>query len=81
MPSFKDLVTQDSTWRQRSELEAMAALSPALEKEMESLDKEFWVSGEKLKEIVQRFKEELEEGTQMPTIHLAVTKSFVRLSF
>lgn len=40
----------------------MADLSPELEKEMERLDKEFWVSSDKLKSIVQRFKEELEEG-------------------
>lgn len=62
MPSSKDLVAQDSGWRQRSELDAMADLSPELEKEMERLDKEFWVSSDKLKSIVQRFKEELEEG-------------------
>ena len=63
MPSSKELVEQDSSWRQRSEFQGMAELSPELEKEMERLDREFWVGGEKLKEIVQRFREELEEGT------------------
>lgn len=56
------MVAKDSSWRQRSELEAMADLSPELEKELERLDGEFWVSGAKLKEIVKRFQEELGEG-------------------
>lgn len=58
------LVEKDSTWRQRSELEAMAELPSPLEKELQRLDGEFWVSQEKLKEIVQRFQEELDEGLQ-----------------
>lgn len=61
MPNSKQLVEQDS-WRQRSELDAMADLTPELEKELERLDEQFWVSSEKLKKIVARFKEELEEG-------------------
>ncbi|KAF1950296.1 hypothetical protein CC80DRAFT_529005 [Byssothecium circinans] len=64
MPSSAELVGKDSSWRQRSELQAMADMSPELEKEMERLDQAFWVSGEKLKEIVQRFREELDEGLQ-----------------
>lgn len=63
MPSSAELVAKDSSWRQRSELDAMADLSPELERELSQLDNEFWVSREKLKEIVKRFKEELEEGT------------------
>tara|TARA_R110002003_G_scaffold115_9_gene10016 strand:+ start:3666 stop:5168 length:1503 start_codon:yes stop_codon:yes gene_type:complete len=51
-----------SSWRQRSELEKMADLPPELEEELTTLDKDFWVSGKKLKEIVQRFREELDEG-------------------
>jgi hexokinase len=43
----------------------MADLSPELEKELEKLDGEFWVSGDKLKEIVDRFREELNRGTFM----------------
>ncbi|KAF1977085.1 hypothetical protein BU23DRAFT_500805 [Bimuria novae-zelandiae CBS 107.79] len=63
MTSSKELIAQDS-WHQRSELDDMADLSPELEKEMERLDKEFWISGEKLKKIVTRFRDELEEGLQ-----------------
>ena len=43
----------------------MTNLSPGLEKEMERLDKEFWISSDKLKSIVQRFREELDEGTHV----------------
>lgn len=65
MPDSKQLVEQDSSWRQRSELEAMADLPPELEKELEKLDKEFWVSPDKLKDIVKRFCEELDEGATL----------------
>ncbi|KAH7085486.1 hexokinase-domain-containing protein [Paraphoma chrysanthemicola] len=51
-----------SSWRQRSELENMADLPKELEDELAALDTQFWVSGEKLREIVQRFREELREG-------------------
>lgn len=40
----------------------MADLPPELEKELERLDKEFWVDDQKLKEIVERFREEIHEG-------------------
>jgi hexokinase len=62
MPSSAELVAKDSSWRQRSELEAMADLSPELEKELEELDDQFWVSGDRLKKIVERFQKELDEG-------------------
>ncbi|KAF2685703.1 hypothetical protein K458DRAFT_449478 [Lentithecium fluviatile CBS 122367] len=62
MPSSAELVAKDSSWGQQPELNAIADLSPELEKELEGLDGEFWVSREKLKEIVGRFREELEEG-------------------
>jgi hexokinase len=65
MPSSAELVANDSSWRQRSELEAMADLSPELEQEVEKLDGEFWVSGKKLKEIVERFQKELDQGALM----------------
>ncbi|KAG9192414.1 hexokinase [Alternaria panax] len=48
--------------RQHSELEKMADLPQALDDELASLDEQFWISGSKLKEIVSRFREELEEG-------------------
>ena len=63
MPSSAELVAKDGSWRERSELDAMAELSPELEKELERLDGEFWVPGEKLKEIVKRFQQELNAGT------------------
>jgi hexokinase len=63
MPTSTELVEQEGSWRQRSDLEAVAELSPQLEKEIERLDRELWITREKLKEIVQRFEEELEEGT------------------
>jgi hexokinase len=50
------------SWRQRSELEEMADLPQTLDDELARLDKEFWISGSKLKEIVSRFQQELEEG-------------------
>ena len=43
----------------------MANLPPELEQELERLDKEFWVDDQKLKEIVKRFREELNEGMQL----------------
>lgn len=51
-----------TSWRQRSELEKMADLPQGLEKELDSLDQSFWISSDKLKEIVNHFKEELDEG-------------------
>ncbi|CAA9965817.1 Hexokinase [Pyrenophora teres f. maculata] len=40
----------------------MADIPPFLEKTLSHLDQQFWISGAKLKEIVHRFREELEEG-------------------
>jgi hexokinase len=51
-----------SSWRQRSELEKMADLPQELQDELDKLEKQFWVSGEKLKAIVKRFGEELDDG-------------------
>jgi hexokinase len=63
-PTAQQHIDEEShtSWRQRSELEKMADLTPELEDELTKLDKQFWVSGEKLKEIVARFREELDEG-------------------
>lgn len=52
------------SWRQRTEPPTDAELSPELEKAMQRLDEQFWIPGSKLKDIVKRFREELEEGTQ-----------------
>ncbi|KAF1839686.1 hypothetical protein BDW02DRAFT_563740 [Decorospora gaudefroyi] len=51
-----------TSWRQRSELEKMADLPQELDDELTKLDKEFWISGSKLKDIVKYFRKELEEG-------------------
>jgi hexokinase len=51
-----------SSWRQRSELDKMADLTSELEDVLTKLDEQFWVSGEKLKEVVKRFREELNDG-------------------
>ncbi|KAF2827288.1 hypothetical protein CC86DRAFT_369457 [Ophiobolus disseminans] len=51
-----------SSWRQHSELEKMVDLPAELENELNKLDTQFWVSGSELKKIVERFREELEEG-------------------
>jgi len=67
MASPTDLIAQDSSWKQRSELKALVGLSPPLEKEMDRLDREFWVSSGKLKEIAQRFQEGLEQGMNKHT--------------
>jgi hexokinase len=63
-PSAQQHINHESysSWRQRSELEKMADLPPELEEVLTNLDKQFWVSGDKLKDIVQRFREELNEG-------------------
>jgi hexokinase len=51
-----------SSRHQQSELKKMAKLPSELEKELERLDEDFWISSDKLKEIVKRFCEELDEG-------------------
>lgn len=51
-----------SSWRQRSKLEKVADLPQELEDELDKLDKLFWVSAGKLKAIVKRFGEELDDG-------------------
>ena len=63
-PSANQRIDEESytSWRQRSELAKMADLPPSLEQELVRLDREFWISSTKLKQIVQRFREELEEG-------------------
>lgn len=45
-------------------LEAMADLPQELSGELDKLDKEFWVGPQKLKDITDRFVEELNEGLE-----------------
>jgi hexokinase len=63
-PSLQQSVGHESgsAWRERSELEKMSELTPELEHELDSLDKQFYISGETLKKVVKRFREELDEG-------------------
>lgn len=78
-PSAQQHLDQEShsSWRQRSEMDKMADLSPELENELTKLDEQFWVYGDKLKKIVHRFREELDEGLskddQNIPMHLAWT--------
>lgn len=66
-----------SSPQQRSELQKMADLSPELEKELDRLDKEFWISGDKLKEIVARFRKELDEGLSAHSQNIAMHQTWV----
>ncbi|CAO2656262.1 Nn.00g050650.m01.CDS01 [Neocucurbitaria sp. VM-36] len=62
--SAKQRITEESytSWQQRSELAKLADLPRELDEELTGLDQDFWVSGKKLKEIVSRFREELDDG-------------------
>ncbi|PSN65499.1 hexokinase [Corynespora cassiicola Philippines] len=71
------LVHEDASWRQRSELKKMVDMSEGLEKEMQRLDEDFWVSGSKLKEIVSRFREELDEGLREEKQNIAMYLTWV----
>lgn len=61
----------------RSELKKTADLPLELEKELDHLDEEFWIPGEKLRQIVQRFREELDEGLAMHHQNIAMHQSWV----
>lgn len=74
--SSADLVASDS-WRQRSELEAMADLPPELDSALSALDKQFWVGQDRLKEIVNRFREELKEGLEQYDRNIPMNMSWV----
>ncbi|KAF2630106.1 hexokinase [Macroventuria anomochaeta] len=66
-----------SSRQQRSELENMADLPSELEKELDRLDEEFWISGDKLKQIVKRFREELDEGLAKHHQNIAMHQTWV----
>jgi hexokinase len=78
-PSAEQHVNEESytSWRQRSELEKMADLPQELDDELTRLDKEFWISGSKLKDIVKRFREELEEGLNEDKQNIPMNISWV----
>ena len=66
-----------SSRQQRSELEKMADLPSELEKELDRLDEEFWIPEDKLKEIVNRFREELDEGLAKHHQNIAMHQTWV----
>lgn len=78
-PSAQENIDHEAyiSWRQRSELDKLADLPQDLDDELTKLDKQFWVSGKKLQEIVARFRDELDEGLskndQNVPMHLAWT--------
>ncbi|KAI2475690.1 Hexokinase [Pyrenophora tritici-repentis] len=63
-PSATHSINSEShtSTHQRSELSKMTNLPPSLEQALSHLDQQFWISCPKLKEIVHRFREELEQG-------------------
>ncbi|KAF9701599.1 hypothetical protein EKO04_000737 [Ascochyta lentis] len=66
-----------SSRQQRSELKKMADLPSELEKELDDLDAQFWIPGEKLKEIVKRFREELDDGLAKHEQNIAMHQTWV----
>lgn len=55
----------------------MADLPPELEEELDLLDEQFWIHGDKLKEIVQRFRTELDEGLAKHHQNIAMHQTWV----
>jgi hexokinase len=78
-PSAKQHIDEEAqtSWRQRSELEKMADLPQELDDELTRLDKDFWISGSKLKDIVKRFRKELEEGLAKDKQNIPMNISWV----
>ncbi|KAF1362438.1 hypothetical protein EJ07DRAFT_163678 [Lizonia empirigonia] len=66
-----------SSRHQRTELKKMADLPPNLEKELDDLDEQFCIPGEKLKHIVKRFREELDEGLAKHEQNIAMHQTWV----
>jgi hexokinase len=66
-----------SSRQQRSELKKMADLPSELETELDRLDEEFWIPSEKLKQIVHRFREELDEGLAKHHQNIAMHQTWV----
>jgi hexokinase len=61
----------------RSEIKNMTELPPTLEKELVRLEKEFRISSDKLKSIVKRFVEELDEGLTQEDQNIAMYPTWV----
>lgn len=55
----------------------MADLPKELDEELTHLDQQFWISGSKLKEIVKRFREELDDGLSKDGQNIAMYVTWV----
>jgi hexokinase len=78
-PSAKRHINEETytSWRQRSELEKMVDLPQELDDELSKLDEQFWIPGDKLKEIVKCFREELDEGLSKDGQNIPMNISWV----
>lgn len=78
-PSTQQHVNEQSrnSQQQRTELKKMTDLPSELEKVLDELDEQFWISGEKLKEIVKRFREELDQGLAKHAQNIAMHQTWV----
>ena len=56
----------------------MAELSEQLAKEFEDLERQFWVSKEKLKEISERFEQELQDGLEVNGRNISMNVTWVQ---
>ncbi|KAF1843884.1 putative hexokinase Kxk [Cucurbitaria berberidis CBS 394.84] len=65
------------SWHQRSELDKLADLPRELDDELTRLDQDFWVSSQKLKDIVERFRGELDEGLSKDGQNIPMNVSWV----
>jgi hexokinase len=80
-PSAQQHIDREAhlSWRQRSELDQLVDLTSELEDELIKLDKQFWVSGDTLKQIVERFRQELNEGLSQNDQSIPMNLAWTRL--
>jgi hexokinase len=80
-PSAQQNIDREThiSWRQRSELDQLADLTSELEDELTNLDNQFWVSGDTLKRIVERFREELDDGLSKNDQNIPMNLAWTRL--
>lgn len=69
--------TLSSSQQEESEQKNMSNLTPQLQQELDRLEKDFWISGDKLREIVARFREELDEGLAKHEQNIAMHQTWV----
>ncbi|KAJ4990713.1 hexokinase [Stagonosporopsis vannaccii] len=66
-----------SSRQQEPKQKNTSELPPELQQELDRLEKDFWISGDKLKEIVARFREELDEGLAKHEQNIAMHQTWV----